>query len=89
MIDQHFGPALTVGVEEELWILDGDTLELAPGVQQLIAGVEGRTLPGTLKTELHASVVEVTNAIGTSSPSTVRTPAGCPASITASPTIRH
>src|SRR5205823_1545572 len=60
---QHFGPALTVGVEEELWILDGDTLELVPGVQQLIAGVEGRTLPGTLKTELHASVVEVTNEV--------------------------
>ena len=63
MIEQHFGRALTVGVEEELWILDGETLELAPAVQTLIAGVEGRTLPGVLKTELHASVVELTSEV--------------------------
>jgi glutamate---cysteine ligase / carboxylate-amine ligase len=66
MIEQHFGRALTVGVEEELWILDGETLELAPCVQQLLDGVEGRTLPGVLKTELHASVVEVTNELADS-----------------------
>ena len=66
MIEQHFGRALTVGVEEELWILDGQTLDLTPGVQQLIAGVEGRTLPGVLKTELHASVVEITNEVADS-----------------------
>ena len=63
MIEQHFERALTVGVEEELWILDGDTLELTAGVEQLVAGVRGRTLPGVLKTELHASVVEVTNEV--------------------------
>jgi glutamate---cysteine ligase / carboxylate-amine ligase len=63
VIEQHFGRALTVGVEEELWILDGETLELTPGVQQLLRGVEGRTLPGVLKTELHASVVEITNEV--------------------------
>ena len=63
MIEQHFGRALTVGVEEELWILDGETLELVPGVQQLLGGVEGRALPGILKSELHASVVEVTNEV--------------------------
>lgn len=63
MIEQHFGPALTVGVEEELWILDGETLELAPDVRKLIDGAEARTLPGVLKTELHASVVEVTNEV--------------------------
>jgi carboxylate-amine ligase len=66
MIEQHFGEALTVGVEEELWILDGDTFELVPGVQQLVDGVEGRTLPGVLKPELHASVVEITNEVADS-----------------------
>src|SRR5262245_36271999 len=61
VIEQHFGRALTVGVEEELWILDGETLELTAAVETLVRGVEGRTLPGVLKTELHASVVEITN----------------------------
>jgi glutamate---cysteine ligase / carboxylate-amine ligase len=63
VIEQHFGRTLTVGVEEELWILDAETLELAPRVQTLVEGVAGRTLPGVLKTELHASVVEVTNEV--------------------------
>ena len=66
MIEQHFGRPLTVGIEEELWILDGETLELAPGVEKLIAGAERRTLPGILKTELHASVVELTNEVADS-----------------------
>ena len=66
MIEQNFGRALTVGVEEELWILDGETLELAPAVRQLIDGVAGRSLPGVLKTELHASVVELTNEVADS-----------------------
>ena len=59
MIEQNFGRALTVGVEEELWILHEETLDLAPGVEALVRGSEGRTLPGVLKTELHASVVEL------------------------------
>jgi carboxylate-amine ligase len=63
LIEQHFGSALTVGVEEELWILDADTLELRPGVQQMVAGAEGRDLPGVLKTELHASVVELATGV--------------------------
>jgi carboxylate-amine ligase len=66
VIQQNFGRALTVGVEEELWILDGQTFELAPRVQTLVDGVEGRTLPGVLKTELHASVVELTNEVAAS-----------------------
>ncbi len=64
MIEQHFGRSLTVGVEEELWILDAETLELVPEVEKLVAGAAGRDLPGELKTELHASVVEVTSGIG-------------------------
>jgi carboxylate-amine ligase len=59
LIEQNFGPSLTVGVEEELWILDGETLELVPAVQEIVTAAEQRTLPGTLKTELHASVVEL------------------------------
>lgn len=59
MIEQHFGSSLTVGVEEELWILDAETLELVPEVEKIVAGADGRTLPGVLKTELHASVVEL------------------------------
>jgi carboxylate-amine ligase len=64
VIEEHFGSSLTVGVEEELWILDAETLELVPAVEQLVAGSDGRNLPGVLKTELHASVVELTSGIG-------------------------
>jgi glutamate---cysteine ligase / carboxylate-amine ligase len=63
LIEQHFGRSLTVGVEEELWILDEETLELAPAVDKLVTGAEQRQLPGELKTELHASVVELTTGI--------------------------
>ena len=65
MIEQHFGSSLTVGVEEELWILDAHTLELVPSVETLVAGAEGRDLPGVLKMELHASVVELATGPGT------------------------
>jgi len=61
LIEQHFGRSRTVGVEEEVWILDADTLDLAPAVETLVSGAEGRELPGVLKTELHASVVELTS----------------------------
>jgi len=61
VIEQNFGRTLSVGVEEELWILDGDTLELVPAVEKLVTATAGRALPGVLKTELHASVVELTN----------------------------
>ena len=63
MIEQQFGRSLTVGVEEELWIVDADTLQLAPAVQTLVSGAKARNLPGTMKTELHASVVELTTAV--------------------------
>jgi carboxylate-amine ligase len=66
VIEQNFGRELSVGVEEEVWILDGETLELAPRVRTLLDGVENRKLPGVLKTELHASVVELTNDVAAS-----------------------
>ena len=61
MIAQRWGaqPALSLGLEEEVFILDADTLELTPGVETLVAGAADRALPGRLKTELHASVVEL------------------------------
>jgi glutamate---cysteine ligase / carboxylate-amine ligase len=63
VIEQNFGSALTIGVEEELWILDAETLDLVPAVEQLVAGAGGRDLPGVLKTELHASVVELASGV--------------------------
>jgi carboxylate-amine ligase len=63
VIEQQFGRSLTVGVEEELWIVDADTLRLVPAVQTLVSGAEARSLPGTMKTELHASVVELTTDV--------------------------
>jgi carboxylate-amine ligase len=64
VIEQHFGRTLTVGVEEEVWILDAETLELAPSVETIVAATGGRDLPGLLKTELHASVVELATDVG-------------------------
>jgi carboxylate-amine ligase len=40
-------------------LLDGESLAPVPAVRQLLADVEGEQLPGRLKTELHASVVEL------------------------------
>jgi glutamate---cysteine ligase / carboxylate-amine ligase len=59
LIEQHFGRSLTVGVEEEAWIVDAETLSLAPAVETIVAAADGRTSAGVLKTELHASVVEL------------------------------
>jgi glutamate---cysteine ligase / carboxylate-amine ligase len=61
VIEQHFGesPALSIGVEEEVMLLDGESLAPVPAVGQLLADAEGDELPGRLKTELHASIVEL------------------------------
>ena len=61
MIEAHWGESspFSLGLEEELMILDARTLMPAPAVETLLAGAEGRVLPGRLKTELHASVVEL------------------------------
>lgn len=61
MIERHFGesPPLSIGVEEEVMLLDRATLEPVAAIRDLLAEVEGTDLPGTLKTELHASVVEL------------------------------
>jgi carboxylate-amine ligase len=54
---------LTLGVEEELMILDGATLDQVGAVQVLLDGTAGRELPGALKTELFASVVELATGV--------------------------
>jgi glutamate---cysteine ligase / carboxylate-amine ligase len=68
VIEAHWGESspFSVGLEEEIMILDAETLMPAPAVEALLAGAEGRDLPGRLKTELHASVVELnTDVCGT------------------------
>jgi carboxylate-amine ligase len=61
VIEQSFGRSApwSLGIEEEVMILDAGTLELAPGVEALVAAAEGRKLPGVLKMELLASMVEL------------------------------
>jgi carboxylate-amine ligase len=65
VIEQRFGESapLSLGVEEELMILDAETLEPAGAVDVLVRGAESLDLPGVLKTELHASVVELATSI--------------------------
>jgi carboxylate-amine ligase len=54
---------LTLGVEEELMILDAESLDEVGAVGTLLAEVEGCALPGVLKTELFASVVELATGV--------------------------
>jgi carboxylate-amine ligase len=65
LIEQHFGESAlwSLGLEEEVMILDADTLALASGVEAVLAGVEGRELPGVLKMELLASIVELATSV--------------------------
>ena len=65
MIERRFGESapFTLGVEEELMILDAETLEPRAAVDVLVRESATLDLPGTLKTELHASVVELNTSI--------------------------
>ena len=65
MIEQRFGEStpFSIGVEEEVMILDAETVLLAPRVDVLIREAERLDLPGTLKMELFASVVELTTGV--------------------------
>jgi carboxylate-amine ligase len=67
VIEQHFGESapFSLGVEEELMILDADTHAQVAAVDRILQGVEGRELPGSLKTELFASVFETNTGICT------------------------
>jgi glutamate---cysteine ligase / carboxylate-amine ligase len=61
LIEQRFGQSspFSVGIEEEVMILDAETLALSPSVELLIGDSEKLQLPGRLKTELFASIVEL------------------------------
>ncbi|HEX4680081.1 MAG TPA: YbdK family carboxylate-amine ligase [Gaiellaceae bacterium] len=65
MIEQHFGESspFSLGVEEELMILDAVTFEQVAAVDKIVSGVAGLDLPGGVKTELFASVFETNTHI--------------------------
>src|ERR671938_627247 len=65
LIESAWGasPPLSVGVEEELMILDGESLEPVGAVETFLRDSEGLELPGRLKTEMHASIVELNTGI--------------------------
>lgn len=61
MIEHHFGESepFSVGIEEELFVLDGETLAPAPFPREALDGTQ-------LKEELFASVVELNTAVHSS-----------------------
>jgi glutamate---cysteine ligase / carboxylate-amine ligase len=68
LIPQRFGESapFSLGVEEELMILDADSFAQVAGVERILRRAEGVDLPGRLKTELFASIVETNTGICTS-----------------------
>src|SRR5439155_18194186 len=65
LIESAWGESstLSVGVEEEIMILDGETLEPVGAVDLFLRESEGLDLPGRLKTEMHATIVELNTGI--------------------------
>jgi glutamate---cysteine ligase / carboxylate-amine ligase len=61
VIEQRFGRALTVGVEEELMILDGSTHAQRPAAELLIPTVAAPR--GRVKKELFATVIELNSDV--------------------------
>jgi carboxylate-amine ligase len=60
VIEQSFGRStpFSLGVEEELMIVDPAGFDQVAAVDRIVRGVEGLDLPGRVKTELFASVFE-------------------------------
>jgi carboxylate-amine ligase len=65
MIEAHFGESspYSLGVEEELMILDASSFAQVAAVDKILSGVEGIDLPGRVKTELFASVFETNTKV--------------------------
>jgi carboxylate-amine ligase len=65
VIEQAFGRSspYSLGVEEEVMILDAQSLGLTPRVETLVQGAQKRALPGVLKMELLASMVELATGV--------------------------
>jgi glutamate---cysteine ligase / carboxylate-amine ligase len=61
----------SVGIEEEVMILDAQTLLLSPAVDVLVRETEPLDLPGEVKTELFAAVVELTAPASSSVPEAI------------------
>jgi len=55
-VEDNFGRALTIGVEEELMLVDPETFALAPGVEKLLG-------PAGLKTELFSCLIETNTPV--------------------------
>jgi carboxylate-amine ligase len=53
------GPAYTIGIEEELMILDADTLELSNAIETMLDAASPDDLTGEVKPELMESVCEI------------------------------
>ena len=63
MIEHAFnGPPFTIGIEEELMILDGETLELAQRIEPLLEAIPA-DYEGQVKPELMASVLEIATTV--------------------------
>jgi glutamate---cysteine ligase / carboxylate-amine ligase len=59
MLEHRFaGPPFTIGVEEELMLVDAETLDLGQGIEAILDGVPD-SLEGQVKPELFQSVLEV------------------------------
>jgi carboxylate-amine ligase len=54
---------LTLGLEEELMIVDPVSFDQVGRVSDLLAAAAGEAVPGTLKTELFASIVELNTGV--------------------------
>jgi glutamate---cysteine ligase / carboxylate-amine ligase len=68
VIRHTFGESvpLSLGVEEELMIVDAETHEQVAAVDRILRRLDGRALPGRMKTELFASVFETNTNVCTS-----------------------
>jgi carboxylate-amine ligase len=62
-MEHHFtGPPYTLGVEEELMIVDARSMELVSAVEEMIEAVPGET-EGQVKPELMQSVLEISTDV--------------------------
>jgi glutamate---cysteine ligase / carboxylate-amine ligase len=61
----------SVGIEEEVMILDGETMLLSPAVDLLVHETGPLDLPGEIKMELFAAVVELTAPVSSSVPEAI------------------
>lgn len=63
MLDHAFhGPPFTIGIEEELMILDAESMDLAQEIEAVLAAVPA-DLEGHVKPELMSSVLEIATGI--------------------------